>query len=79
MCVHGPNCQPLHVQYSSDGSRSLTMLTMPRGEHHGGGQRRGLGRGRRSSGSPRGEDYKGSLVRLRCEAVVAAGPGQRWE
>ena len=31
----GPNCQPLHAQYSSDGSRSLTMLTMPRREHNG--------------------------------------------
>ena len=28
--------------------------------------------GRRSSGSPRGEEYKGSLVRLRCEAAIAA-------
>ena len=36
-------------------------------------------RGRRGSGSPRGEEYEGSLVRLRCEVVVAAGPGQRWE
>ena len=35
--------------------------------------------GRRGSGSPRGEEYEGSLVRLRCEAAVAAGPGQRWE
>ena len=33
----GPSCQPLHVQYSSDGSRSLTMLTTPRQEHQGGG------------------------------------------
>ena len=41
----GPSCQPLHVQYSSDGSRSLTTLTMPRGEHQGGGRRQGLGRG----------------------------------
>ena len=31
-------------------------------------------RGRRGSGSPRGEEYKGSLVRLRCETVVAVGP-----
>ena len=31
--------------------------------------------GRRGSGCPRGEEYEGSLVRLRCEAVVAAGPG----
>ena len=29
-------------------------------------------RGRRGSGSPRGEEYEGSLVRLQCEAVVAA-------
>ena len=34
---HGPSCQPLHVQFSSDGSRSLTTLTTPRREHHGGG------------------------------------------
>ena len=27
-------------------------------------------RGRRGSGSPRGEEYEGSLVRLRCEAAV---------
>ena len=32
-------------------------------------------RGRRGSGSPCGEEYEGSLVRLRCEAAVAAGPG----
>ena len=41
----GPSCQPLNVQYSSDGSRSLTMLTMPHQEHQGSGRRRGLGRG----------------------------------
>ena len=29
-------------------------------------------RGRRSSGCPREEEYEGSLVRLRCEAAVAA-------
>ena len=28
-------------------------------------------RGRCSSGSPRREEYEGSLVRLRCEAAVA--------
>ena len=49
-CGHGPICQPLHVQSSSDGCRSLTMLTTPRREHQGGGQRRGLGRGRRGAG-----------------------------
>ena len=49
-CGRGPSCQPLHVQYSPDGSRSLTTLTTPRGEHHGGGRRRGLGRGRRGAG-----------------------------
>ena len=26
-CGRVPSCQPLHVQYSSDGSRSLTTLT----------------------------------------------------
>ena len=36
-------------------------------------------RGRRGSGSPRREEYEGSLVRMRREAAVAAGPGQRWE
>ena len=36
---HGPSCQPLHVQYSSDGSWSLTTLTTPRREHQGGGRR----------------------------------------
>ena len=46
----GPSCQPLHVQYSSDGIRSLTTLTMPRREHHGGGRRRGLGRGQHGAG-----------------------------
>jgi len=30
------------------------------------------GRGRRSSGSPRREEYEGSLVRLRCEAAITA-------
>ena len=33
-----PSCQPLHVQYSSNGSRSLTTLTTPRREHKGGGR-----------------------------------------
>ena len=36
-------------------------------------------RGRRGSGSPRVEEYECSLVRMRCEAAVAAWPGQRWE
>ena len=33
-------------------------------------------RGRHGSGCPHGEEYEGSLVRLRCEATVVAGPGQ---
>src|SRR4051812_14621654 len=45
-CGRGPSCQRLHAQYTSDGSRSLTTLTTPRREPHGGGRRRGLGRGR---------------------------------
>ena len=49
-CGRGPSCQPLHVQSTSDGSRSLTTLTRPRREHHGGGRRRGLGRGRLGAG-----------------------------
>ena len=36
-------------------------------------------RGRCGNGCPRGEEYEGSLVRLRCEAAVAAGLGQWWE
>ena len=36
-CGRGPNYQPLHVQSTSDGSRSLTTLTTPRREHQGGG------------------------------------------
>ena len=77
-CDHGPSCQPLHIQYTSDGSRSLTMLnhatsTAP-GRWTTTTPRKGTtrSRGRRSSGSPRGEEYEGSLVRLRCEATVAA-------
>ena len=50
VCGHGPSCQPLHVQSTSDGSRSLTTLTMPHREHQGGGRQRGLGRGRRGAG-----------------------------
>ena len=46
VCGHGPSCQPLHVQSTSDGCRSLTTLTRPRREHQGGGRRRGLGRER---------------------------------
>ena len=46
VCVRGPNCQPLHVQSTSDACQSLTTLTMPRREHQGGGRRRGLGRER---------------------------------
>ena len=49
-CGRGPSCQPLHVQSTSDGSRSLTTLTTLRREHQGGGRRRGLGRGRRGAG-----------------------------
>src|SRR3954469_22434445 len=36
-CGCGPSCQPLHVQYSSNGM-SLTTLTTPRREHQGGGR-----------------------------------------
>ena len=77
-CGRGPSCQRLHAQYSSDGSRSLTILTTPRREHHGGGRRRGLGRGRRGSGCPRGEEYEGSLVRLRCRRRRITGCVGEW-
>ena len=50
MRSRGPSYQPLHVQSTSDGSHSLTTLTMPRREHQGGGRRRVLGRGRRRAG-----------------------------
>ena len=43
VCGRGPNCQPLRIQSTSDGCRSLTTL---RREHQGGGRRRGLGRER---------------------------------
>ena len=48
-CGHGPSCQPLHLQSTSDACRSLTTLTRPRQEHQGGGRRRGLGRERRGA------------------------------
>ena len=50
MCGRGPSCQPLHVQSTSDGCRSLTMLITLRRVHQGGVRRRGLGRGRRGAG-----------------------------
>ena len=37
LAAPGPSCQPLHVQYSSDGIRSLTTLTTLHREHQGGG------------------------------------------
>ena len=50
VCGRGPSCQPLHVQSTSDGCRSLTTLTTPRREHQGGGRRRGLRRERHGAG-----------------------------
>ena len=69
MCGRGPSCQPLHVQSTSDGCRSLTMLTKPRREHLGGGRRRGLGRERHRAREysvvvSYAEEYEGLLVRL---------------
>ena len=49
-CGRGPSCQPLHVQSTSDGCRSLTAWTAPCREHQGGGRRRGLGRERHGVG-----------------------------
>ena len=50
MCGRGPRCQPLHVQSTSDGCRSLTMFTTPRRENQSGGRRRGLRRERHGAG-----------------------------
>ena len=68
------NVQPIsHVQYSSvdhvdhAAPRAPRWWTTVR-------PRKGTtrSRGRRDSGCPRGEEYEGSLIRLRCEAAVAA-------
>ena len=69
MCGRGPSCQPLHIQSTADGCRSLTTLTRPRREHHGGGRRRGLGRERHgareySAVISHAEDYEGLLFHL---------------
>ena len=72
-CRRGPSCQPLHVQSTSDGSRSLTMLTTPRREHQGGGRRRGLGRGRRGAG----EDAAVDAHAKRSTSVHRFGCGVR--
>ena len=86
-CGRGPSCQPLHVQYSSDGSRSLTMLTTraPRapGRWTTVRPRKGTtrSRGRRGSGSPRGEEYEGHWfgcgVRLPSPQGLASGGNSR--
>ena len=86
-CGRGPSCQPLHVQYSSDGSRSLTTLTTPRREHQGGGRRRGLGRGRRGAGEDAAVDahaerstrvhWFGCGVRLPSPQGLASGGNSR--
>ena len=81
MDLVGPSLQALHVQSSSDDSR---LLTTPHRAQRGGGRGEAPDgndpeMGRRGSGSPRGEEYEGSLVQLWCEAAVTAGPGQWWE
>ena len=54
-----------HVDHAAPRAPGRWMMARPR---------KGTTRspGRRSSGSPRGEEYKGPLVRLLCEAAVAA-------
>ena len=59
----------LRVQSTADGCRSLTTLTRPHREHHGGGRRRGLGRERHGGREDSAvvsdtKEYKGLLVRL---------------
>ena len=85
-CGRGPSCQPLHVQYSSNGM-SLTTLTTPRREHQGGGRRRGLGRGRRKAGEDAAVDahaerstrvhWFGCGVRLPSPQGLASGGSSR--
>ena len=85
-CGRGPSCQPLHVQYSSDGM-SLTTLTTPRREHQGGGRRRGLGRGRCGAGEDAAVDahaersttvhWFGCVVRLPLPQGLASGGSSR--
>ena len=63
-----------HVDHATPRAPGWWMTTRPR-------KGTTQSQGRRDSGSPRvrGEEYEGSLVRLWCEAAVAAGPGQWWE
>ena len=91
----GPSCQPLHVHYSSDGSRSLITLTTQSREHHGGERRRGIERGRRGAREDAAVEARterstrvhwfGCGVRLpspqnnRGCGRVEGWPGQRWE
>ena len=77
MCGRGPSCQPLHIESSSDGCPSLTMLTRSRREHLGSGQRRGLGRddaepGKTQQWMPTRSGVRGFTGSLWCEAVIAA-------
>ena len=84
-CGHGPSCQPLHVQYSFKWKSFINHIdhAAPRApwRQTTARPRKGItrSRGRCGSGCPRGEEYEGSLVRLQCEPVVAAGPSQWWE
>ena len=67
--------KPLHVQYSSDGSRPLTTLTTRRQEHQRGGRRRGVGRGRHGAGEDAAVDAhaeRSTMVHwFGCAAVTA--------
>ena len=76
-CRRGPSCQPLLVQSTSDGSRSFHVdHAAPRAPRRWTTARPRKGtmqsRGRRGSGFPRGEEYKGSLVLLQRESATAA-------
>ena len=54
-----------HIDHAAPRAPGWWMMVRPR---------KGMTRcpGRRGSGCPRIEEYEGSLVRLRCEAAVAA-------
>ena len=82
-CCRGPSCQPLHVQSTSDGSRSFhvdhTALRAP-GRWTMARPRKGTTRSwrRQGSGCTCGEVYEGSLVRPCCRCRRITGAVGEW-